>query len=106
MSRSISFGVTYKNNRKKVIAGLYNRDNADTHTSHFNGDEERDLSRRICNWLAENDKDIKEYAWHLAASTSDSRDTWLNETVVIDRPCWPRDDWFNVYFDRVNSFKG
>jgi len=106
MSRSISYIVTYNNNRIGIVSGLHNSHNAECSTSHFNGGDYTDLLDKIIDFERKNTRGIKKRVLCLNASTGNSNDKWLNKSVLVEKPRFGFAEFFKRNFEILNSFNG
>ena len=105
MSRHITFSVTYNNNRTSCIAGLYNGNNAELYTSHFNHNQFEMFKDTLFGFFMEKkSKKIKKSCIFIYASTGSSRDNSLNNRQEFDKI--PSYKEVREIFDTVNSYKG
>ena len=106
MSRSIQYQVTYKNGKRRLVAGLFNGHGADFSTSHFNEPEKDGIIKRICAFEQSNKKQIKSRALWFNASTSKTSDQCLNCFEPIEYAFPAFRETFDRVFETVNRYEG
>jgi len=103
MSRSIQYRITYANNKKSVVCGLFNGHSAESLTSHFNGYEKERFYNSIVKFETENKKRIVKR--ELVAHASDKNGKCFNESVKTDYD-YKFETLFDSFLSKLNTFNG
>jgi len=106
MSRSISYIVTFNNNKTKMIAGLFNPHGAEHFTSHFNGAEQTAFVKKITTFETGNLKSIKSRRLGFNASCCDSKKPHLGGIELLEYKFPAFRGTLDKVFQAVNEFRG